>query len=70
MSQFMLEHPRRGPGRGEVSITDTEALYVGCIVLFHTLFLSLEDQVLLDPDNPKDLFCLHFVFLSRLNQAF
>ena len=42
---------------------------MGCISVFHTLFLSREDQGLLDPEDCKDLFCLHFVFLPRLNHA-
>jgi hypothetical protein len=79
VSQFMLEHPSRGPGRGSC-ITGRSVhnqrierlwrdVFIGCIALFHTLFWSLEAQGLLAPDNPTDLFCLHYVFLPRINHA-
>ena len=32
-------------------------------------FYSLERQGLLDPSNCTDLFCLHYVFLPRLNKS-
>ena len=31
------------------------------------LFWLLEDAELLDRDNPVDLFCLHFIFIPRIN---
>lgn len=38
-------------------------------VLFADTFRQLEDEGLLDPLNEVDLFCLHFVYLPRINRA-
>lgn len=36
---------------------------------FRCLFYQLEDEGLLNPLNETDLFCLHYVFLGRINQV-
>ena len=47
---------------GEMSI---DALFQ----CFHPIFCSLENEGLLDPLNEADLYCLHFIFLPRINQC-
>ncbi len=75
VSQYMLMHPRRGPGRGSF-ITGRSVhnqrierlwrdVFSSCTAhLYH----SMEDEGLLDPIDEVDLFALHFVFLPRINQ--
>ena len=78
VSEFMLDHPLRGPGRRSC-ITGRSVhnqrierfwrdLYSSCIALYHMLFWSLEDSELLDVDNPVDLYCLHYIFVPQINR--
>lgn len=41
-----------------------------CVVsTFTEIFAALEDNGVLDVDNNTDLFCLHFIFIPRINQV-
>lgn len=73
ISQFLLEHPNRGPNRSSVlagrSVHNQRIerlwrdLYSGCICFFYNFFYFLEDINLLDINSQVDLYALHFVFL-------
>ena len=77
VSEYMLQHPSRGPGRGSfiagrsVHNQRIERLWRDvfrvCVAPFYHLFYSLEDNGLLSPDDELDIFCLHYVFLPRIN---
>ena len=77
VSEYMLRHPYRGPGRGSF-ITGRSVhnqrierfwrdMFTTCISVFYYLFYSLEDNGLLCPTDEIDLFSLHYVFLPRIN---
>ena len=77
VSEYMLRHPLRGPGRGSF-ITGRSVhnqrierfwrdMFSSCISVFYYLFYSLEDNGLLCPDDELDLFALHYVYMPRIN---
>lgn len=78
VSEYMLLHPRRGPGRGSF-ITGRSVhnqrierlwrdVFSSCTGHLYHMFYSMENEGLLDPVDEVDLFALHFVFLPRINQ--
>ncbi|XP_062521587.1 uncharacterized protein LOC134196467 isoform X3 [Corticium candelabrum] len=79
VAQFMLTHRNRGPGRGSVitgkSVHNTRIerfwrdLFQGCTGLYYNLFYAMEDDGLLNASDHTHLYCLHNVFLARVNSS-
>ena len=40
-----------------------------CLSGFYAVFDYMENEGILDPSNDTDVFCLHYVFLPRINRA-
>ena len=78
VSMFLLTHPLRGPGRSTVLVGKSvhnqrierlwRDVYEGVVGFYHGLFNHLESVGMLDPNDDLHIFCLHTVFLPRINR--
>ena len=44
-------------------------VFSACVLLYYSLFCHMEDVGILDINNNIHLFCLHFVYLPRINDS-
>ncbi|XP_064624975.1 uncharacterized protein LOC135485554 isoform X2 [Lineus longissimus] len=79
VAEWMLCHPLRGLNRGSFitgkSVHNSRIermwrdVYTTVVSTFYGLFINLEDEGILNCDSDIDLFCLHYIYGSRINLA-
>ncbi len=79
VSEYMLLHPMRGPGRGTIIVGKSvhnqrierlwRDVFEGVLMLYYHLFYYLESVDILDPSDDVSIFCLHYVFIARINRS-
>ena len=42
-------------------------VFEGCTILFYNLFYHMEEIGILNPNDELHLFCLHYIFIDRIN---
>ena len=76
--QYILNHSERGPRQGS-AITGKSThnqrierlwrdLFSGCVSYFYSLFYGLEDLQLVNINDNRDIYALHFVFIPIIQQ--
>ena len=44
-------------------------VFNGCTVLYYNMFMHMEQEGLLDPSNEVHLYCLHYIYIPRINES-
>lgn len=44
-------------------------VFSGCLIVYYSLFAHMEDILILDIDDPVHIFCLHYIYVPRINES-